>query len=201
MYRFSDGGAKKRRLTSITLALLALVFFWLGFRVSPPQPARDFEECIEQVQARAPADDQRGALMTDCNARFAGRRKAGGGYSYYDFMQDRKFDIAGPNPTAEERKQIDREYIGFLDAQRREAVSAEFATRQNEQLRADMERARQPAGPPMVLAPREALPLPAKRPVDRSKSTRCEDGSLTCSWARFSAVVKNAFASSSRTKP
>jgi hypothetical protein len=201
MYGFSDGGAQKRLRTSITLALLALVFFWLGFRVSPPQPARDFEECIEQVQAGAPADDQRGALLTDCNARFAGRRKAGGGYTYYDFMQDRKFDIAGPNPTAEERKQIDREYIGFLDSQRREAVSAEFAKRQNEQLRADMERARQPAGPAIVLTPRDAIPLPAKRPVDRSKSPRCEDGSLSCSWAKFSAVVKNAFASSSRTKP
>jgi hypothetical protein len=201
MYRFSDGGAKKRLFTSMTLALLALVFFWLGFRGSPPRLAQDFEECTEQVQARSSADDQRGALMTDCYARFAGRRKAGGGYTYYDFMQDRKFDIAGPNPTAEERKQIDREYMGFLDAQRREAVSAEFATRQNEQLRADMERARQPAAPPMVLTPREVPPLPAKRPIDRSKSTRCEDGSLTCSWAKFSAVVKNAFASSPKTKP
>jgi hypothetical protein len=201
MYRFSDGGAQKRLRTSITLALLALGSFWLGFRVSPPQPARDFEECIEQAEAGVQADDQRGALMTDCNARFAGRRKAAGGYTYYDFMQDRKFDIAGPNPTAEERKQIDREYMGFLDAQRREAVSAEFAKRQNDQLRVDMERARQPAGPPMVLTLTDAVPLPARRPVDRSKSTRCDDGSLTCSWAKFSAVMKNAFASSSRTKP
>jgi hypothetical protein len=201
MYRLPDGGAKKRLLTSITLALLALVFFWLGFRGSPPQLARDFEECIEQVQAESPADDQRGALMTSCNARFAGRRKPGGGYTYYDFMQDRKFDIAGPNPTAEERNQIDREYMGFLDAQRREAVSAEFAKRQNEQLHADMERARQPAGPPMVLTPKDTVSAAAKRPVDRSKSTRCEDGSLSCSWAKFSAVVKNAFASSSKSKP
>jgi hypothetical protein len=201
MYRLPDGGAKKRLLTSIALALLALVFFWLGFRGSPPQLARDFEECIEQVQAESPADDQRGALMTSCNARFAGRRKPGGGYTYYDFMQDRKFDIAGPNPTAEERNQIDREYMGFLDAQRREAVSAEFAKRQNEQLHADMERARQPAGPPMVLTPKDTVSAAAKRPVDRSKSTRCEDGSLSCSWAKFSAVVKNAFASSSKSKP
>jgi len=51
--------------------------------------------------------------MTECNVRFAGRRKADGGYTYYDFMQDRIFDIAGPNPTAEERKQIDREYINY----------------------------------------------------------------------------------------
>ena len=201
MYRLPSGGAKKYLVRAVALVLLALVVLWLGYRVSSPQSARDFEECVEQVQAKPPSNGEGGALLTDCNAGFAGRQKVGGGYTYYDFMQDRNFDIAGPNPTAEERKQIDREYMGFLDAQRREAVSAEFAKRQNEQLRADMERAHQPAGPPMVLTPRDALPLPAKRPVDRSKPTRCEDGSLSCGWAKLSAVVKNAFASSSKTKP
>ena len=201
MYRFPSGGAKKRLVTSIALALLALVVWWLGFRGSPSQLARDFEECVEQVQANPPSNDERGALMTNCNARFAGRRKAGGGYTYYDFMQDRNFDTAGPNPTAEERKRIDHEYMAFLDAQRREAISAELAKRQNEQLQADLERARPSVGPPMVLTPTNPPSSAAKRPVDRSKSTRCEDGSLTCSWAKFSAVVKNAFASSSKTKP
>ena len=201
MYRFPSGGAKKRLVTSIALALLALVVWWLGFRGSPSQLARDFEECVEQVQANPPSNDERGALMTDCNARFAGRRKAGGGYTYYDFMQDRNFDTAGPNPTAEERKRIDHEYMAFLDAQRREAISAELAKRQNEQLQADLESARPPVGPPMVLTPMNPPSSAAKRPVDRSKSTRCEDGSLSCSWAKFSAVVKNAFASSSKTKP
>ena len=201
MYRFRSGGAKKRLVTSIALASLALVVWWLGFRGSPSQLARDFEECVEQVQANPPSNDKRGALMTDCNARFAGRRKAGGGYTYYDFMQDRNFDTAGPNPTAEERKRIDHEYMAFLDAQRREAISAELAKRQNEQLQADLESARPPVGPPMVLTPTNPPSSTAKRPVDRSKSTRCEDGSLTCSWAKFSAVVKNAFASSSKTKP
>lgn len=208
MYRFPSGGAK----TYIAaLVLLALVVSWLGFLGSSPQLARDFEECVEQAQAKAPSTDGRGALMTECNARFAGRRKAGGGYAYYDFMQNRSFDIAGPNPTAEERKQIDREYMSFLDAQRREAVSAElarkqnerlqaeFERKQNEQLQADRESVRQPVGPPMVLTPRNTPS--AKQPVDRSKSTPCEDGSLTCNWAKLSAVVRNAFASSSKTKP
>jgi hypothetical protein len=198
MYRFPDGGAKTRLVASIALALLALVGLWLGFRGSPSQLARDFEECVEQAQAKSPSNDERDVPMPNCNARFAGRRKAGGGYTYYDFMQDRHFDIAGPNPTAEERKRIDREYMGFLDAQRREAVSAELAKRQNEQLQAALENARQPAGPPMVLTPKNPA---TKRQVDRSKSVRCEDLSLTCSWAKFSAVVKNAFASSSKTKP
>ena len=201
MYRLPRGDAKSLFVTPIALALLALVVSWLGFRGSPPQSAQDFEECVEQVEAKAPSNDERNALMTDCSARFAGRRKASGGYSYYDFMQDRKFEIAGPNPTAEERKEIDREYMGFLDIQRREAVSAELAKRQIELLRADLESVRQPAGPPMVLTPRNAPPAAAKRPLDRSKSAHCEDGSLTCSWSKFSAVVKNSFASSSKTKP
>lgn len=201
MYRFRNGDAQKRLVKSIELALLALIVLWPGFRGSPPQLARDFEECVEQVQAKSPSNDERRALMTDCYARFAGQRKAGGGYTYYDFMQDRKFDIAGPNPTAEERKQIDREYMAFLDAQRREGISAELARKQNEQLRADLESARQPVRPPIVLMPTNPPSLAAKRPVDRSKPARCEDGSLSCSWAKFSAAVKNAFASSSRTKP
>jgi hypothetical protein len=196
MYRFLSGDAKMRLVTfsGLVLALLALTVWWLGFRGSQPQSARDFEECVEQVEARSSDNDERRALTTECNARFAGRRKAGGGYTYYDFMQNRNFDIAGSNPTAEERKQIDHEYMGFLDTQRREAISAELAKKQNERLQADLESAHQPVGPPMML-------LPRKRPVDRSKPARCEEASLSCSWAKFSAVVKNAFASSSKTKP
>jgi hypothetical protein len=201
MYRLPEGGVEKRLVAFVALALfalVALVVLWLGFYGSSPQLARDFEECIEQAEATPATDEARGALTTGCNARFAGRRKPGGGYSYYDFMQDRKFDIAGPNPTAQERKQIDQAYMGFLDAQRREAVSAELARRQNEQLRADLERARQPAGPPTGLTPAN-VPLPTARP--QARSVRCENGSLSCGWAKFSAVVKNAFASLSRTKP
>jgi hypothetical protein len=200
MYRLPGGGAKLRLVAPVALALVALVVSWLAFRGQPSQAARDFEECVGQVQANAPSDDERGALMTACSARFAGRRKPGGGYTYYDFMQDRKFDIAGPNPTAEERKQIDHVYMGFLDVQRREAVSAEWAKSRIGLLGADLESAGQSVGPPLILTPRNSIPLPAKRPADRSKSAHCEDGSLTCSWAKFSSVVKNALASS-KTKP
>jgi hypothetical protein len=201
MYGLPSGGAKARLVTLAAMALLALIAVWFAFPKSSPQSARDFEECAEQVEAKSPSNDERAALMTGCNARFAGRRKAGGGYTYYDFMQDRKFDISGPNPSAEERKTIDRVYMGFLAAQRREVVSAESAKRLIELLRADLEDARQPAGPPLALTPK-SVPLPVKRPIDRSRSAHCDDGSLTCSWAKLSAVVKNAFASSSsRTKP
>jgi hypothetical protein len=203
MVNLLSASTKTRLLACIALVALALVAVWLSLRGSTVESARDFEECVEALRANPGSNDERGSSMTNCNARFAGRRKPGGGYSYYDFMQGRSFDIAGPNPTAEERRQIDHEYIEFLDAQRRETVSAELAKRQNEQLRADMEadmeRERQPVGPPLVLTPKN-LPSP-KQLADRSKSAHCEDNSLACSWSKLSAAVKNAFAWSSRTKP
>ena len=194
-----DSGVTERHLAAAAsaAALLALVVVWVVFPGSSPQSAVDFEDCVERVQAQLPTNDELAAEMTDCNVRFAGRRKPEGGYTYYDFMQDRKFDTAGPNPTAEERKEIDRSYIGYLEAQRREAVSADLAKRQNEQLRAEMERARQP-GPPLILTP--ANSTAAKRVADRPKTPRCADDSLSCTFSRISSAVKNAFASSAKTK-
>jgi hypothetical protein len=203
MVGLSSDDAKRRLVAFTALIVFALVVVAFSLRGSALESARAFEECVEALgasQSSPPLNDGRGRT-TDCDARFAGRRKPGGGYTYYDFMQGRNFDIAGPNPTAEERNWIDREYIGFLDTQRREAVSAELAKSQNEQLRADLERERQPVGRPLILTPRNT-PFPAaKQPADRSKSTRCEDNSLACGWTKLSAVVKNAFAWSSRTKP
>jgi hypothetical protein len=197
--------AKTRLVASIVLGLLALVAIGLslGFylRGSASEAARDFEECVDALQAgphqTGPSlSDAQAGSITDCNARFAGRRKSGGGYSYYDFMQGRTFDIAGPNPTAEER-----EYIGFLDVQRQENVSAELAKRQDEQLRADLERAHQPVGPPLILTPKNPPSHAAKAASDRAKSRRCEDHPLACGWSKLSAAVKDAFASSARTRP
>ena len=127
MHRLLDGGGSNYLVTLVAAALLALVGLWLSFHGSTPHVARDFEECVTQAEADAPSNDERSSMTRACGAKFAGRRKPGGGYSYYDFMQDRSFDIAGANPTADERKRIDDEYMVFLDAQRREAISAELA--------------------------------------------------------------------------
>ena len=192
-------GVGSRLWVGLAGALLVLApLLWLALRDSSPEFARDFEECVELVQARM-TDEETKPLMTSCNARFAGRRKAGGGYAYYDFMMDRNFDISGPNPTSEERKAIDHAYIVYLDVQRQEAVSAELARRQNERLWAEMERARQPVGPPMVLTPVVSPSVTAKR--DKPKPPQhCADDSLSCSWSKITTAVKNAFASSSKTK-
>jgi hypothetical protein len=196
---FQFGNAVPAWLLAIAVAAtMALAIVWLEFGGSPsPDLATDYEDCAERMQAQgAPANELDG-MLTGCSARFAGRRKAGGGYTYYDFMQDKKFDIAGPNPTAEERKAIDREYIVYLDGQKREAMSQALAKRQDDQLRADIETARQPAGAPLALAP-ATVPLPVPRRVaeQRERARHCAEDRLMCTLSKLSTAVKDAFASS-----
>jgi hypothetical protein len=175
------------------LVLLAAASAWLGYRGSALHVAKDYEDCTEEAQANASSKTEYSKSITLCSERFAGRRKAGGGYRYFDFMQNRSFDIAGPNPTDGERKHIDRSYMSFLGAQRREMILSELAKAQANAEQTALGRGRQDADAPLALAPK--IPLPVKRPlVERAKS--CEAGSLSCSWARLSAAVKNAFASS-----
>ena len=92
---------------------------WRPWRSAPV----DFESCADTAEKARTKEDKTAALA-ECNAKFAGRRKPGGGYTYYDFLQDRSFDIAGPNPTAEEQKYIDEQYTAFLDKQRRSFIAA-----------------------------------------------------------------------------
>jgi len=158
-----------------------------------PLLEQDYEECADEAKTNASSDAEYSQLIMHCGERFAGRRRAGGGYAYFDFMQNKTFDIAGPNPTDSERKQIDHSYMEFLGATRREMFLSELMKAQANQEQASLDRSRQGAGAPSTLPTK--IPLPAKRSVvERSKS--CEEGSLSCSWAKLSAAVRDAFASS-----
>jgi hypothetical protein len=200
MFRFGHG-VREWSLAIAAAALVALAVVWLEFDGYLPELASDFEDCVERVQAQGFSADELGGGLAACGARFAGRRKADGGYTYYDFMQDRKFDIAGPNPTAEERKAIDREYIGYLEAQRREAISAALAKQQNDMLRADVEAAHQPPGSPLALTPANVpLPIPRRVAEQRARARQCAEDGLFCTLSKFSTAVKDAFASSSKTR-
>jgi hypothetical protein len=172
-----------------TLALLtAAGLMWIGR--STPHVAEDYEDCAEQAQSSAGSSTEYSKLITHCGERFAGRRKPGGGYTYFDFMQNRSFDIAGPNPTEDERKQIDRSYMEFLGTQHEDALLSDLAKAHADQEQPSLDRGN--PGPPLVLTPK--IPLPVKRPpIERARA--CEDGSLSCSWAKLSATVRNAFAS------
>jgi hypothetical protein len=169
--------AERLPATIVAATTLVIAIVWLSVPSFPT--ARDFEECAEWAQKISPGAE-RAARILDCGARFAGRRKAGGGYAYYDLLQNRSFDITGPNPTADERTKIYSQYMRFLGSQRREAALAELGKTEVEQLVAE--------------EPQANLRSSTTKP---SKSKRCiVNGSLSCTWAKLTSAVRNALASS-----
>ncbi len=116
-------------------------------------------------------------------------------------MQDRSFDIAGPNPTPDEQKKIDQEYTGYLETQRRSSIVAAFNAKQLERQEKQREQPpriqqaslhsepvrSEPAKIPVPVArpskPRvAAVPVPEARPRARS----CVKGTFSCDWPRLS---------------
>jgi hypothetical protein len=149
----------------------------------------DFEDCAEAAEKTA-SKEVKTAALAECNAKFAGRRKPGGGYTYYDFMQDRTFDIAGPNPTPEEQKKIDEQYTAYLERERRNTIAAALMAKQQQQvqqvsLRSDQEPARADAA---------KVPVPVASPVKqaaRVRAANCARSSFSCEWPRLSETVND----------
>ncbi|WP_440636657.1 hypothetical protein ACSHT2_22805 [Bradyrhizobium sp. PUT101] len=153
----------------------------------------DFEECAD-VAEKAATKTEKTSALADCNAKFAGRRKPGGGYSYYDFLQDRTFDIAGPNPTPEEQKKIDEAYTAYLANQRRSNEAAQaMARQQREQQEQQVQQLQQLALRTEV----ERVPIPVGRPKvqqavsPRPKGAPCTKGSFSCEWPRLSESLND----------
>jgi len=170
----------------------------------------DFEECADTAE-KAATKEEKTAALAECTAKFAGRRKSGGGYAYYDFMQDRTFDIAGPNPTPEEQKYIDQQYTVYLENQRRNNIAAAFTAKQQEP----------PPPPPPDVQPQQELqqeaslksdspkvPLPVERPTKsqqaaRLKAINCAQHAFSCESPRLSESLnelKKLFNSPSKAK-
>ena len=152
----------------------------------------DFEECADAAEKAATKAEKTSALA-DCNAKFAGRRKAGGGYTYYDFLQDRTFDIAGPNPTPEEQRKIDETYTAYLANQRRSNEAAQATARQQrEQQEQQVQQLQQVA----LRTETARVPVPVERPkVQQSVGQRpkgaCTKGSFSCEWPRLSESLND----------
>lgn len=153
----------------------------------------DFEECADAAEKAATKSEKTSALA-DCNAKFAGRRKPGGGYSYYDFLQDRTFDIAGPNPTPEEQKKIDEAYTAYLASQRRSNEAAQATARQQ---REQQEKLVQQLQQVALRTEVERVPIPVERPKvqqaagPRPKGAPCTKGSFSCEWPRLSESLND----------
>lgn len=152
----------------------------------------DFEECADAAE-KAATKQEKTAALADCSAKFAGRRKPGGGYTYYDFLQDRSFDIAGPNPTPEEQKYIDQQYTLYLARQRRNSIAAAYVAKQ-QQLQ-DLQRA-------SLRTEAEKVPLPQVKPSKlqaearreakaRAKARECPQHPFACNWPRLSETIND----------
>jgi hypothetical protein len=156
----------------------------------------DFEECAEQAATAASQEDRTAALAA-CNAKFAGRRKPGGGYTYYDFLQDRSFDIAGPNPTPDEQKYIDRQYTVYLERQRQSRIKDAIAAKQQQQ--EEQQHQLQQAS---LRTESERVPIPQARPNrliagqgaandnrSHGPANDCGEHSFSCEWPRLSETI------------
>ena len=152
----------------------------------------DFESCAD-VAEKAATKEEKTTKLAECNAKFAGRRKAGGGYTYYDFMQDRTFDIAGPNPTPEEQKKIDEQYTAYLERERRNHAAAQAAAARQQQVEPppvqgiqQVSLREEPAPPPVEV---EKVPIPVASPVKqaaRLRAAHCAKNQFSCEWPRLS---------------
>ncbi|ABD08562.1 conserved hypothetical protein [Rhodopseudomonas palustris HaA2] len=202
-----------RTLTSLHLAI-ALAATALPSQAQaqwwPSRAPVDYEDCIEKGEKTAEGKDAKAALAAQCDAKFAGRRKPDGGYSYFDFMQNRSFDIAGPNPTAEELRKMDEQYTAFLDQRRKTIIAAAFAAKQ--QQIAALSQSQPPAEARPVAKPQSAVdksrPTATKQrqPTDRPRSNdkqrparatkyACNTDPVSCGWDHLSsglAAVKTS---------
>ena len=151
----------------------------------------DFESCAD-VAEKAKSKEEKTTKLAECNAKFAGRRKAGGGYTYYDFMQDRTFDIAGPNPTPEEQKKIDEQYTAYLERERRNHAAAQAAARQQPDpppTQGIQQVSLREEAPPAAPVETEKIPIPVASPVKqaaRLRAAHCAKNQFSCEWPRLS---------------
>jgi hypothetical protein len=172
---------------------------WFGLPNWLERAPQDFEQCSERAQKKSPSKDDLTISLSQCEKQFVGRRKLGGGYTYFDFLQNRQFDIAGPNPSREEQKYFDEQYTLYLEAHKREVDAASLAERQNQAMPPVTKDDRglgsvAPPGPPLVITPK-AVPVPRARNSVIPPTVACEDASLSCGWTKFSAGLKDFFGS------
>ncbi len=146
----------------------------------------DFEACAD-IAEKAPSKEEKASKLSECNAKFSGRRKPGGGYTYFDFMQNRNFDIAGPNPTPEEQKKIDEAYIAYLDNERRNSIATAFTVNQQQQqvqpvsLKSELEKV-----PVPVASPLKQQAAASNDARARIRAGNCVKGQFSCNWPRIS---------------
>jgi len=104
-----------------------------------PFAPKDYEDCAENAAREAKSKAALDILLETCDGKFKGRRKLGGGYTYFDPRQFQDFDIAGPNPTKREVEIIDKQYRTYLEQQEQQRILDAEAERRRQQVLVDQQ--------------------------------------------------------------
>jgi hypothetical protein len=138
--------------------------------------------------ARSGNQGGEGVRLSECNAKFAGRR-ARRRLHLFRFHAEPQFRHCGPNPTPEEQKKIDEEYIGYLERERRDSAAAALAVTtgaaavaaglmKSDRCRCRWRARQQPA--------RVATDPPRTRSL-----SGCPKGTFSCDWPRLSGGIND----------
>jgi hypothetical protein len=109
-------------------------------------PSMDYEDCAARAAKDAKSKDGLSVLLSICSSEFKGRRKPGGGYTYYNscpglrFDIGQTFDVKGPNPTPDEQQYMREQCLADMKAERGAAAEEAEADRK---AREEVERKRQ----------------------------------------------------------
>ncbi len=165
----------------VSSSMLAHAEWW---RLYAP---KDFEECSQSAAQPGLSKDAQAKIISECDSKFAGRRKPGGGYTYFDFMQNRHFDIAGPNPTPQELKRMDQEYLAYLETNGEAPVDVADAGQAIAAINNQMK--------PIAVQKRALPKVAVKQPVTVNrarvrKEATCKGDALSCGWAKITTTVK-----------
>jgi hypothetical protein len=115
-------------------------------------------------------------------------------------MQDRTFEIAGPNPTPEEQKRIDEQYTAYLERERRSNIAAALAAKQQSPeppptlgwQQVSLRTEQTPPPPAPLPAEIEKVPVPVASPIKqaaRIRAAQCAKDQFSCEWPRLSEKV------------
>jgi hypothetical protein len=147
---------------------------------NPFTPA-DYEDCIESAANNAKSKAALDILVTACEGKFTGRRRPGGGYTYFDARQGKQFNIAGPNPTAVDLRRFDEEYSRYLAEQKQlDRVAAE---QQAEEEAA--EKRRQQARIDWELRKQELAAEWQKRQENAASKIKITSATIECSYCKY----------------
>jgi hypothetical protein len=119
-------------------------------------PPTDYEDCAARAAKDAKSKDALSVLLSLCGSEFKGRRKPGGGFTYYDSCQHNAIDIKGPNPTPAELNDIEQQCLSYVETQEKIEVEEERRAAELAEQKRKVQQAAQEARDRQLQAAQEA---------------------------------------------